>query len=293
MHKKVDESILKKLLFLLLVFILYTLFQIFTVRHIFNESVRTAFSENIYYELSNYFGSKYKGGKILAKDEFLINWLQVEDDREVLNHFLSEKTELLGCSAIDIVSSKSLTAYQFTGTIETLEEDDDADQWYYDLINSGSDSSNEVYYDLSSGVLYIYLNELIYSESGEFLGVLGILIEYNQLATLLGRYEDSGIIAYLINSSNEIYLHPDQAKIGNVDIYDYFGYLQKADLNASSNAVDLNDKKIFTIDGLEGMLVIEADNSYLFNRILSIIMSSLGLYILVALFIVAGNKNKQ
>lgn len=269
MHKLIDISIKRKFLIVLFIIIVLLgfLLQVRFLVNYHHKSVAGVQIQSIYDELKAFIHPNYLGAKLVARDSFLTNWLEHGGDREDLNIFLEEQADIIGCSAIDVVSSETLTAYQSAGTTQKMSSSNEADNWYFDLINSGASYSNEIYYDLNEGVLYIYLNEIVYSKTSEILGVVGILVKYNEIAEVLGKYRSFGVTGYLIDDEFEIYIHPDKNKIGNVDIYDYFGYLKKSQKREPVFFADDGEPNIYKVDGLKGYLVIELERFYQIRQI--------------------------
>ena len=242
-------------------------------------------ADHIEMSISEYISPVLVFADVLAQDSFLISWLKEEKDRSILDSFIAERTGIIGCVGIDVVASKSMTCYQSGGTEVKLSEENDRDKWYYNLIDSGKEWSTEMFYDTTDGVLYIYHNIIVRDYDKKILGVLGFLLTYSDISTILDKFADSGVIGYMLNPDGEIYLHPDQSLIGCIDIYDYYGYLQKAD-PATLPRLNLSIKNKYTykIDGVSGFLVVENSYNYLYNKIVrdAIIVT---LYFLLLLYI--------
>ncbi len=218
---------------------------------------RSVYSEHIYNSLSSHLKPITVGGELLSKNQYLIELLKSEIDKDELYSFISKNIELMDCDGLDIVASKSLTCYQTGGTQVVMEEGNDRDKWYFDLLSSGQNWSTEMYYDSNYGVLYIYYNIIVKDVDDTVLGVLGFLISYDSISKELGKFLDKGIVAYLVDDKGVIYLHPDQSKIGAIDIYDYYGLLQKSTSTEHTQEIKSSKRFLHKLDKIDGFLVVE------------------------------------
>ncbi len=169
----------------------------------------------------------FLGADYISRDQFIQNWLASESDRDILDRYLEEYISILGCDAIDVASTGSGLVYQSAGTTVLLDKENERDAWFFDLQSSEQRWGTELFYDSLKGTLYIYYNVKILDQQGENLGVLGFLLSYDNLSSILTQFEDDGISAYITDSKGEILVHGDQSQIGNITIYDYFGKLQE------------------------------------------------------------------
>ncbi|MBF9016374.1 MULTISPECIES: cache domain-containing protein [unclassified Oceanispirochaeta] len=209
-----------------------------------------------------------RGAEVAASQDFLIDWLKNEGDRTTLDKYLSTQIELIGCEAIDLASVESEIVYQSAGTTVRMEKGNERDLWFYDFMESETDRSNEFFYDSLEGILYLYHNIKLYETSHQIVGVMGILIRYDQVSELLSLFSDEGIEAYFTDKSGEIIIHSDQRQIGNVAIYDYYGLLQRAkELGGSTEMIESGsndgDSSIFYFESLNSYLVVEQNISSL------------------------------
>ena len=139
------------------------------------------------------------------------------------------------------------------------------DQWYYHFIKSDKTMNYEFYYDSNTGVLFLYHNRKLFAPSGDYLGVLGIRIKYKNLIHYLKMGEKDELEAYFINDDGEIIIHPDQTKLGSLEIYDFFGLLQDTDESApeeekTKKSVQTADGFLFSYDNFPGDLVVKIRN---------------------------------
>jgi len=206
-----------------------------------------------------------RGAQILAGNDFLRDWLKDEEDRASLDEYLHLQSKLIGCEAIDLASARTERVYQDAGTIVTMDSGNERDFWYYDFMSSGQDHSTEFFYNSLEGILYIYHNLKLYDSDDSVAGVIGLLIRYDEISEILNSYQEEGMDVYFIDSRGEIIIHPDQNRIGNVAIYDYYGLLQKGHTESGNSAthVESMDENLFryvsNFENLDSSLVIEQE----------------------------------
>lgn len=148
--------------------------------------------------------------------------------------YLDSKKEIIPCQAIDIASSYSDIVYQEEGTHLKMSPDNDRDIWYYNFQDSLEEQNFEFYYDSLQGILYLYHNVKIIDSADNNLGVLGFRILYNDITKILNS-DKKGVEAYFTDDRGEIMIHSNQSKIGSYDIYDYYGLLQKDNIDQSTD----------------------------------------------------------
>lgn len=221
--------------------------------------LRTA---NLQLELTGYITPIMRAAEAVARDKALTDWLEGTGSREALDRYLKKAIRLVDCEAIDIASGADEVVYQSAGTTVKMDPEKSRDQWYYDLLNSPEESNIELFYDSLEGILYIYYNVKIFNPEGQYLGVLGATIRYNRIAGILEKYKDRGVTAYLIDEAGNISIHPDQRLIGEVPIYDYFGFLQKSETASQEE----NKRKALIESGQGNITYIEALDSYLITE---------------------------
>lgn len=225
-------------------------------------------ADRINLALEAYLEPILRGAEVAASQDFLIDWLKNKSDRTTLDKYLSTQIELIGCEAIDLASVESKIVYQSAGTTVRMEQGNERDLWFYDFMESETDRSNEFFYDSLEGILYLYHNIKLYDASHQVMGVMGILIRYDQVSEILSLFSDEGIEAYFTDKSGEIIIHSDQRQIGNVAIYDYYGLLQRAEeLGGSTRMIESGstdgDSSISYFEALDSYLVVEQNISSL------------------------------
>lgn len=219
--------------------------------------------------LQNYLKPILRSSELLSINGFLENWLSSDGSRESLNRFLEEAQDSIGCECIDLASSSDELVYQSAGTTVRMDPKNSRDQWYYDFMALEDEKNIEFFYDSLKGTLYIYYNIKIVADSGEVLGVLGISIRYDDIAELLSSYQKDGMEAYIIDASGNILIHPDQRKIGNVPIYDYYGLLQRSESPQLTRGWQLPlsegiSRYVHYIESIDCYLIVEQDMKILF-----------------------------
>lgn len=186
----------------------------------------SAKAESIEQALKAYLDPIVRSAEVLASQGFISEWLLAGGDRGSLNQYLASHVPLIGCDAIDIASCRTEIVYQTGGTQVQMDPENERDLWYYDFMSSDKVRNTEYFYNSLEGILYIYHNIKLFDPEDRPLGIIGILLRYDQITAILTEYEGNDIESYFMNDRGEIVIHPDQTKIGSVAIYDYYGLLQ-------------------------------------------------------------------
>lgn len=286
-------------LLLFLLFIINFLFIYYSKHNnSYINSIAKLKSEYIYNRLNSYIDPIFKSADYLSKDKSVIQWYENGEDEETLEYLLNEQIDFIGVSAIEVASSISGYVYQIGGTKVKLNETNSRDKWYYKFMAQNKNNSIEPYYDSSTGILYIYYNVKIFNNENAILGMYGYLIKYNSIISVLDEFSDT-LEAYLVNNNGEIYLHSDQSKIGDIDIYDYYGLLQARDTSDKHvNIISNNHSRyVFNLPHIESYLIIENRVHFIGNILNSpeiIVLLILGilniLFLILSVIYIPGKK---
>ena len=214
-----------------------------------------------------YLGPILRSAEVMVSQGYIADWIERQGSREELDSYLADHIPLIGCDTIDIASSLNETVYQTGGTETVMSPDNERDFWYYDFMDSEESSNIEFFYNSLEGRLYIYYNHKIFNQDESPLGVMGVLIQYKDIAGILSEFQKKDLNSYFINQQGEIVIHVDQSRIGQITIYDYYGMLQKESERDPEQQISLDEdsyRKITYIEELNCYLVIEENQTKLF-----------------------------
>ncbi|MBI9101686.1 MAG: cache domain-containing protein [Spirochaetales bacterium] len=261
----------KPLLFSLGIIVIYWI--MIALLYINIRDVKREKANQISIEFQKFLDPIIERSKELTEDSFIQNWLQNEKSNKVqtvtLREYLEKKKSFINCEGIDLASTSTEIVYQDEGTKIQMSPGVDRDAWYYNFMDSDHRSNYEFYYDSQTGVLYIYHNLKLYTPSQKVVGVIGVRIRYDNITTLLESQNKAGLVAYFIDSKGEITIHPDQTKIGSMDIYDFFGLLQKEEGEEHSGVqqLDHHDGYRYSFDNFPDYLVVtKAETGHFYSR---------------------------
>lgn len=238
----------------------------------------------------------------MSEDPFLKKRLESDEDIILLSTYLESQAAEINLDGIDLASSRTEKVYQSAGTLTQMHPDDLRDQWYYQFVQAEEDDGIELYYDSLKGKLYLYYNKKIFDNDENILGVLGFLIPYSKISELLHQFSDHAILtAYIVNNTGEIIIHPDQSKIGNLKIYDYYGMLQNGRNLTKPKMINYFKQKfiqVHKVKDLDVFLIIDLNKPLLMigkYTLFSLLLLYITVYLLCPFFIMkpAGSPEKS
>ena len=182
--------------------------------------------DNIYSEIQADLMRPIFISSLMANDTFLKDWaLDGEQDVEKILRYLQEIREQYGFFSTFFVSEKTGFYYHFKGIQKKLSLEDDHDVWYYDFksLNKPYDlvvDTNEA----EENSLTIFINHRLNDYQGKLLGVTGVGLNMEMVATLLKSYRQRyGRDIYLVDRNGLIKVHKDQSLVDKVNIADQEG----------------------------------------------------------------------
>lgn len=180
---------------------------------------------------------------IMAKDTFLIEWIQDgEQDPYRIERYLDSIRLEHGFASAFFVSSTTMLYYTYQGINKEITEEDAHDVWYYDFIKSEQKVALDVDTDeVSADKLTIFINCRVESASGEFLGVVGVGVDMSDIAALLQKTQQTyGRVVYMVDASALVQAHSDVSVIEKKNIRTSKGIDKIADTILSSKDHTLN-----------------------------------------------------
>lgn len=182
--------------------------------------------DNIYSEIQRDLARPIFVSSLMANDTFLKDWVTAgEKQEDQIIRYLTEIQEKYGFFSSFFVSEMTHNYYHFKGILKQIHPDDDHDVWYYRF------KEKNVEYDLDVDTneaeqnhLTIFINHRLTADDGRFLGVVGVGLDFDRVASLLDDYKaryDRHI--YMVSPDGIIQVHTDQSKILTTSIFDLPG----------------------------------------------------------------------
>jgi diguanylate cyclase (GGDEF)-like protein len=249
MVKKLTNYKLTILLMLVLIpsFITVSLLNYFVQRDAIREELITTslplVRDLIDWEISTRLQDPLLAASLMAKDTFLIDWIQDgEADSKKIEKFLDSIRLEHGFATAFYVSAKTSHYYSYQGVYKEVNREHAHDIWYYDFINSGEPVALDVDTDeVSEGKLTIFINYRVESATGELLGVVGVGVDMSDIAALLQKTQKTyGRVVYMIDETGMIQAHSDMNVIEKRNILSAFGIEEIANTILSSKTKTLD-----------------------------------------------------
>lgn len=179
------------------------------------ENVSKLSAEGIHYQFTNIFTKPVNISLAMSHDSLLIEHLHNEETAleegtfiPITKEYLQKYYEEYGFDSVFLVSVKSGRYYNFNGFDRILEEGNEENDWYFELLESDLEYTLNVDNDEVSGAdneITTFVNCKIENASGEVIGVVGVGIRAKSLTTMLAEYEEEyKVHAQLINTDGEI-----------------------------------------------------------------------------------------
>jgi diguanylate cyclase (GGDEF)-like protein len=257
--------------------------------------------DNIYSEIQRDLMRPIFVSSLMANDTFLKDWVTAgEIHTDQIIRYLTEIQDKYGFFSSFFVSDITGNYYHFKGILKQIHPDDDHDVWYYRF------REKNVEYDLDVDTneaernhLTIFINHRLTSDDGRFLGVVGVGLDFDRVASLLedyrARYHRS---IYMVSPDGIIQVHTDQSKILTTSIFDQPGLGNIADdiMAAGSQPAffeyDADDSHILLtsrfVEELDWYLLVEQDETLALKSIQTTFVQNffigLGITVITILF---------
>ncbi len=195
------------------------------------------------WEISTRLKDPLLASSIMARDTFLIEWIQEgEVEPEKIERYLDSIRLEHGFSTAFFISSKTLQYYSYQGVHKEISPTDTHDIWYYDFIKSGEIVELDVDTDeVRAGRLTIFINHRVLSTAGELLGVVGVGVDMSDISALLKKTQQTyGRVIYMVDESGVVQAHSDMNVIEKRNIRTSFGIDKIANTILSSEGTTLD-----------------------------------------------------
>ncbi len=178
--------------------------------------------DNVYSEIQRDLTRPIFVSSLMANDIFLKDWVTGGEKqiRQIIR-YLTEIQEKYGFFSSFFVSDISQNYYHYKGILKQIHPDDSHDVWYYNFKNK------HVEYDLDVDTneaeqnhLTIFINHRLTADNGKFLGVVGVGLDFDRVASLLDDYKTRyNRNIYMVSSDGVIQIHTDKSKILTTSIF--------------------------------------------------------------------------
>jgi diguanylate cyclase (GGDEF)-like protein len=182
--------------------------------------------DNIYSEIQKDLTRPIFVSSLMANDTFLKDWvLSGEKDQHLIQKYLFEIKEKYQFFSSFFVSEKTQTYYHFKGALKKISRENSHDVWYYNFKNL------QVDYDLNVDTneaelnhLTIFINHRLVGYDNQLLGVVGVGLDFDRVATLMDYYKEKyNRDIYMVSPDGMIQVHTDKSKITTQSVYDVPG----------------------------------------------------------------------
>lgn len=167
-------------------------------------------SDNIYSEIQRDLLQPILISSVMAHDTFVRDWaLAGEKNPERIIQYLDAIQDKYETITAFFVSEKTRRYYHPTGVLKTLSRDDPGDAWYFRVremndpfeINVDTDTANRER-------LSIFINYRVHDYDGDYIGVTGVGLSVNAVASLIETYQKRyGRRVYFVDREGDVTLH--------------------------------------------------------------------------------------
>jgi diguanylate cyclase (GGDEF)-like protein len=178
--------------------------------------------DNVYSEIQRDLTRPIFVSSLMANDTFLKDWVTGGEKqiRQIIR-YLTEIQEKYGFFSSFFVSDITHNYYHYKGILKQIHPDDSHDVWYYDFKNKNIDYDLDVdTNEAEQNHLTIFINHRLTTENGRFLGVVGVGLDFDRVASLLDDYKTRySRNIYMVSPDGVIQIHTDKSKILTISIF--------------------------------------------------------------------------
>lgn len=202
--------------------------------------------DNIYTEVQQRMIEPLLVSSMMANDTFLKDWvIGGESDEKAVTKYLREIQEKYEVFTTFFVSSLTHHYYHPKGLIDTVNEDNSEDDWFFDF--KKSEQTHEINLDYNKNLdhsLIMFINYKVEDYMDEFIGAAGIGIKLFNLEEMLSAFKEKyRYDVYFLDTNGEIVLYSKNLdKRGNIGIIDGLKEVQEEIFNAKNIQVEYQNK---------------------------------------------------
>ncbi|WP_291316237.1 diguanylate cyclase [Desulfuromonas sp.] len=179
-------------------------------------------SDNIYSEIQADLMMPVFVSSLMANDTFLKDWaLGGEQDVTKITRYLKEIQDKYGFFSTFFVSDRTGNYYHFNGILKKISREDAHDSWFYDFKQLGAEHDLVVDTDeASENTLTIFINHRLNDYAGSLLGVTGVGLNLERVASLVDSYKEQyKRNIYLVDQDGLVKVHRDKGLVDRVNIH--------------------------------------------------------------------------
>lgn len=182
--------------------------------------------DNIYSEIQKDLARPIFVSSLMANDTFLKDWILAgENDAAHIQKYLLEIKDKYHFFSSFFVSDITQNYYHFKGVLKKISPEDPHDIWYYNFKELWVDydlivDTNEAEFNH----LTIFINHRLEGYDHTLLGVVGVGLDFDRVATLMDYYKEKyDRDVYMVSPDGLIQVHTDKSKSITQSIFDTEG----------------------------------------------------------------------
>lgn len=156
----------------------------------------------------------------MAHSALIVKWLKDENNQNAKKDAFVEIESFRKIFADKsyFLASKNSKSYYYNDANATytnkeklfeLSEKNPKDQWFFETLKAGKELQLNVDSNWKLGVVKVWLNQIVFDEHGESLGILGTGIDLSSFISEVLASNDDGINSFFIDKSGNIQAHKD------------------------------------------------------------------------------------
>ncbi|MCG8617234.1 MAG: sensor domain-containing diguanylate cyclase [Desulfobacterales bacterium] len=188
--------------------------------------------DNIYSEILRDLARPIFVSSLMANDTFLKDWvIEGEKNPDLILKYLREIQERYGFFSSFFVSDKTGYYYHFEGILKQIRPEDDHDVWYYRFKSLNTEYDLDVdTNEAAKNHLTIFINHRLTGYGDQFLGAVGVGLDFDRIADLLDLYREKyGRNIYMSDANGIIQIHEDKKHVDTTTLSEIPGLSGIAD----------------------------------------------------------------
>jgi len=177
--------------------------------------------DNIYTEVQQRMIEPLLVSSLMANNTFMRDWLlDGEKDIKLSSKYLKKIQDEYGLFTTFLTSEKTLNYYHSKGLIDTLNEKNSDDNWYFEFKNSQNKYEVNLDYNKKiSDALIMFINYKVFDYADNFIGATGVGVKLFDIEKMLNSFKEQyHYSVYFIDEKGEIILFSKALnKRGNIE----------------------------------------------------------------------------
>jgi len=163
---------------------------------------------------------------LMANDTFLKDWvINGENGLQSITRYLKEVKEKYGFFSSFYVSDKTRKYYHYKGLLKLISPEDEHDSWYYNFKSKNVSYALDIdTNEAEQNHLTIFINHRLTGYNNTFLGVVGVGLNFDRIASLLDEYTNKyQRNIFLVDPNGLVQVHPLKKHILKTNIFNQQG----------------------------------------------------------------------